>query len=97
MTDTDKLEIREILHESLQPLNEKIEALAIQQKSITQALYGFGGLNGMNGDMKSVKSDIEQLKTFRTQVTAIFATVQMAFIILFQILVFWIKSKFNNQ
>jgi hypothetical protein len=96
MTDTDKLEIKEIIHEALNPLYEKIELLSVQQSSMMQSLFGVGGTNGMNGEIKVFRRDIELLKTFRTQVIAIFATVQMAFIVLFQILVFWVKSKFNG-
>jgi hypothetical protein len=96
MTDTDKLEMKEIIHEALQPLHEKIETLTVQQGSMMQSLFGVTGTNGINGEIKSFRRDIEQLKTFRTQVIAIFATVQMAFIVLFQILVFWVKSKFNG-
>lgn len=96
MTDTDKFEIKEIIYEALQPLHEKIETLTAQQGSIMQSLFGVGGANGMNSEIKTFRRDIEQLKTFRTQVIAIFTTVQMAFIVLFQILVYWVKSKFNG-
>ena len=97
MTETDKLEIREIVHTTIQPLYDKIDLLSVQQRTILQSLFGVEGMNGMNGEIKIFKSDIDQLKTFRTQVITIFATIQMAIIILFQILVFWIKSKFNGQ
>ena len=93
MTDTDKLEIKEIIQDALNPINEKLEHLARDEREIYQSLFGIDGTNGMNRDLKHLKTEIDALRTFKTQVVSIFTAVQAAVVLIVQILIFWLKSK----
>lgn len=93
MTDTDKLEMKQIVLEALEPLRERIEYLGQENRSIYQAMFGIRGSAGLESDVKTLRDEVERLKIFRTRVITIVAAVQALMLLLVQFIISWFKSK----
>ena len=93
MTDTDKLEIKQIINDALQPIGMSVEKLSLDYRTMFQTLFGITGANGINGDLKNLRKDLDQLKVFKSQIVAIVAAIQAIMLIVIQLVVFWFKFK----
>ncbi|MFI5250788.1 MAG: hypothetical protein ACHQQQ_00025 [Bacteroidota bacterium] len=96
MNEIDKTEIKQIISEVVEPLVGKIDRVSEENKRIIQFLFGIGGNDGIDVEFNKMKNNFDQFKTFRTQVITIFATLQIVTIIIFQIILLWVKGKFMN-
>ena len=91
MTDTDKLELQEIIQTALQPVHDRLDTLAEENRAVHQAMFGLRGTTGIETDMRTIQRDVDQLKTFRTRVITLFAAVQATLLIIVQIIISWMK------
>lgn len=92
MTNTDKLELQEIIQHALQPIHERLDTLTEENRAIHQTMFGLRGSTGLESDLRAVQKEVDQLKTFRTRVVTLFAAVQATLLIIVQIIISWVKS-----
>jgi hypothetical protein len=97
MNENDILSIREIFRQEIKPLQDEVAKQGKLSDKIHQTVYGSDGEGGMRHIMSVQNKEIEELKTFRTQVKTIAVTVFPLVQAGITVSVLWIKSIFSGK
>jgi hypothetical protein len=74
MTDDEKEYMKLIVQTSMsvaiKPLTDELADHSLSIQRVTQTVYGATGTNGLNGSMKTIKKDVEELQTAKIKIMA---------------------------
>jgi hypothetical protein len=97
MTDDDKRCIKEIFGEQIKPLQDDLKKYSEETREVRQTVYGSDGQGGLRQVLSMANKEIDELKTFRTQVKTVTFTVIPMVQAGITIVVLWIKSLINGK
>jgi hypothetical protein len=97
MNENDKRCIKEIFRNEIDPLQKEVARQGKLSDKIHQTVYGSDGEGGIRYEAFKQRKDIDELKTFRTQVKTVAITVLPLFQTGVTVFVLWMKSIFTGK